>query len=258
MCKSDSDDLTDFVINEFNECISSDEELQDGEEESNESEDYSNTGTDSDFIAKPIQVLAPVAKASGPSDISHILTEGPKQPKLNFYRKTEFGVGNNKRWRSFSSSWIDTFPWLEYSVLNDAAFCFPCRFFSVKLEENNLFTDVGFKNWKKATEKNAGLKQHENSEDHKTCQVKWDSYKNLKSNENSNVVSISSQLNEAHAKLVSENRLYIKTICKCLLYTAVQGIAQRARDESQDSVNRGNFIELLDLVAEYNSVLADK
>lgn len=132
VCKSDSDDLKNFFVNdEFSECNSSDEELQDGEEESNESEDYPNTGTDSDFVAKPKQVLAPVSKASGPSDISHILTEGPKQPKLNFYRKTEFGVGNNKRWRSFSNSWFDIFPWLEYSVLNDAAFCFPCRLFSV-------------------------------------------------------------------------------------------------------------------------------
>lgn len=39
-----------------------------------------------------------------------------------------------------------TFPWLEYSLEEDVAFCFPCYLFSKK---SSLFTLKGFRNWKK-------------------------------------------------------------------------------------------------------------
>ncbi|KAK1370521.1 hypothetical protein POM88_036613 [Heracleum sosnowskyi] len=49
---------------------------------------------------------------------------GPCQPQLrrDQYPDTEFGTQR----RRFQASWFNTFKWLEYSVLKDAAFCFPC------------------------------------------------------------------------------------------------------------------------------------
>ena len=38
---------------------------------------------------------------------------------------------------------------------------------------------------------------------------------------------------------------------------AFQGLAFRGRDESFDSINRGNFLEILDLVVSYNEYVAE-
>ena len=38
------------------------------------------------------------------------------------------------------------------------------------------FSESGFKNWKKAMEKNSGIKQHDKSVSHKLCMTKWEYY----------------------------------------------------------------------------------
>jgi hypothetical protein len=58
-----------------------------------------------------------------------------------------------------------------------------------------VFTSVGFKNWKRALEKESGFKQHETSSEH----LKWINYSQVKSNPR---ISVASQINEAHLALV--------------------------------------------------------
>ena len=58
------------------------------------------------------------------SDLSHSADDSPSQPKVAFPSTV---VGSKKR--SFNSSWYQRYPWLEYSMDMDAAFCFACRFF---------------------------------------------------------------------------------------------------------------------------------
>jgi hypothetical protein len=58
-----------------------------------------------------------------PSDISHSSKELPSQPKLASYK-------TNKDDRSFHSEWYSMFPWLEYSIQQDCAFCYYCRHFN--------------------------------------------------------------------------------------------------------------------------------
>ena len=46
---------------------------------------------------------------------------------------------------SFNSGWHARFPWIEYSVECDAAFCYPCRFFYVGVRRgDNAFTHIEF------------------------------------------------------------------------------------------------------------------
>jgi hypothetical protein len=104
----------------------------------------------------------------GPGDISQNVTDGPTQPILKLFPRTKF----NDKFRQFNSSWYKLYPsWLAYSVLNDGAFCFVCRHFSVN--PSQVFTSVGFKNWKRALEKESGFKQHETSSEHRNCHLKW-------------------------------------------------------------------------------------
>ena len=65
--------------------------------------------------------------------------------------------------------------------------------------------------------------------------------------------SVHSLADSGHQRLVAENRAYIKTVCAVLRLTAIQLIAQfRGHDESDQSLNQGNFMAILKLVAEHD------
>lgn len=75
--------------------------------------------------------------------------------------------------RKFNQKWLVDFIWLEYSILKDTGFCYPCRQFSSANERDNVFKYTGFSNWKTALESNKGLKRHQNSAMHLNSMVKW-------------------------------------------------------------------------------------
>lgn len=109
-------------------------------------------------------------KIPGAKDISQGKTESPAQPQLSSFPLRQIG----NRLRSFGSSWYSNHKWLEYSVLEDAAYCFCCRHFSpARKMPEAAFVSTGFRQWKKATEKDAGLSKHEKSEIHKESMVAW-------------------------------------------------------------------------------------
>ncbi|KAL4119154.1 hypothetical protein QTP88_012001 [Uroleucon formosanum] len=99
----------------------------------------------------------------GPNDITHIVSDQPTQPILK--------LPTIQVWKR-----METIP-----------------FFSSE-SGNSPFYKIGFKNWKKALDKNAGIKGHNKSSIHKTFK---------------------------------ENRYYISVIAEILLFTACQNIAQR-------------------------------
>ena len=64
-----------------------------------------------------------------PSDISSSPSDKPTQPNRLTTKFPSTIMGNKKR--SFNPDWFRTYSWLEYSAERDAAFCFPCRHFSM-------------------------------------------------------------------------------------------------------------------------------
>jgi len=94
---------------------------------------------------------------------------GPHQPKLNVYPRTDK--------YSFKYAWFEEFPHLEYSTVNDAAFCYVSCLFARgagREKSENNWTIVGVKNWKKMkgnNGKNNGgkLNKHFSSEAHKAA-----------------------------------------------------------------------------------------
>ncbi|XP_030924484.1 zinc finger MYM-type protein 1-like [Quercus lobata] len=56
---------------------------------------------------------------------------------------------------------------------------------------------------------------------------------------------------------IASNRLRLKASIDVVKVLAFQGLAFRGRDESSDSINRGNFLEILDLVVSYNEYVAE-
>jgi len=79
-----------------------------------------------------------------------------------------------KAGRSFQTYWYVRYPWLEYSISRDSAYCFPCRLFAsgssyafVRGTREDAYTTKGFNAWKNALDKKKGFLKHEESLGHR-------------------------------------------------------------------------------------------
>ena len=99
-----------------------------------------------------------------------------------------------------------------------------------------------------------GFKVHEKSEGHVNAMFAWGEHKKAILTDS----SICDALNEAYNKKVQENRKYIKTVAEVLLWTATQNIAQRGHRETEEVDNRGNFLEILEMIAKHDPVVQKK
>lgn len=57
---------------------------------------------------------------------------------------------------------------------------------------------------------------------------------------------------------IQVNRVFISAICDILLLCARQNLPLRGHRESSDTMNRGNFAEILTLLGKYNNILGEK
>lgn len=94
----------------------------------------------------------------------------PNQPRSLSFPKTTFG--KDPKQRSFNPTWFDKFPWLHYDQNKDAAFCFTClsalrKSMISATKAETVFTETGYRNWKKALESGRGFSKHECSDSHK-------------------------------------------------------------------------------------------
>ncbi|XP_026034437.1 zinc finger MYM-type protein 1-like [Astatotilapia calliptera] len=180
-----------------------------------------------------------------PHDISQNPAEGPRQPHLKIFPRTVHG---EKR-RAFSKTWYSQHKWLEYSQSRDSVYCFACRYFSIPNASETPFTShEGYSNWKKAMYKDGGFKGHEKSEGHTNAMYAWSEHqKNILTDS-----SVRDALDKAYKKKVEENRIYIKTVAEVVLLTAMQNLSQRGHLETDTSQNKGNFLELMELLSKHN------
>lgn len=67
---------------------------------------------------------------------------------------------------------------------------------------------------------------------------------------NNNKKSISHSLNVARAQDIINNRKHIMFLLKATLFLAKQGLAFRGHNETNNSNNKGNFVQLLEMIAD--------
>ena len=183
-----------------------------------------------------------------PVDIANGIHDKPVQPVNHHFPSTYFG----NKYRSFNPQWFQKHVWLEYSILKDSVYCYPCCFFAMgshRVEE--CFVTTGYCDWKHATGKTGGFIKHEMSLKHKHSIASWSDFK---ANQSSNT-SIACTLDNVRRELVMKNRYYLKTIIEVLLFCASQEIALRGHREV-NAKNRGNFLELLELVAKHDPAVS--
>ena len=65
-------------------------------------------------------------------------------------------------------------------------------------------------------------------------------------------------MNSSRSETIAQNRHYLKTILEILLFYDHQEIALRGHREGRDSSNRGNFLELLQLVGKHDTVIQQR
>ena len=109
--------------------------------------------------------------------------------------------------RSFQSKWFHDFNWLHYQEDQDAVYCFTClkaieinALSELSLKQSDVFTKCGYKNWKKALEKNKGFNKHQNSSAHKEATARFITQKP------SDTTSVDHLLNSANNIQMAENR----------------------------------------------------
>lgn len=207
---------------------------------------------DSSSIGSEEQSVSAHTVPAAQLDIAHSVSQSPVQPKLIRYPNTMFG---NKP-RSFSSRWYSKYTWLEYSCSRNAVFCYACRLFSGpgmgRAEET--FKSIGYCDWKHATGKHGLLEKHDKCRAHKVAMVAWGSYERNQQQG----LTIEHRLDSARSIQIQRNRHYIKTVAEVIILCARQDLALRGHDESQSSQNRGNFLEILYLIAQHDEIIKDR
>ncbi|MFI5420326.1 MAG: DUF4371 domain-containing protein [Nitrososphaerales archaeon] len=199
------------------------------------------TSTDDAFERDPgLRDLIQTQSVSREKIIDRYVQLGPFQPRLAKY------PADSKTGRCFTSGWFQRFPWLEYSIAHDGAFCFPCYLFSRSKHtagSNSQFISGGFRRWKSALEKNKGLVQHNNSIEHKNAVAVMEQRK---------AKILPQMLSGLNAEQQSGNAAQTVATAKVVLHLALQGLAFRGHDESSESLNRGNFLETLSFLVQNN------
>ncbi|KAL5834534.1 hypothetical protein ACOSQ4_014031 [Xanthoceras sorbifolium] len=172
----------------------------------------------------------------------------PFQPILNKYPLTSDGKQN----RSFQKSWFERFSWLEYSIDKKRAFCFPCYVFDNVPSKHHTFTIDGFHSWKRI---NCGTKcpfvQHEGVHNSQHSFAIQNCYTLKESSQH-----IDKVLNTLSQQEILQNQLRLKTSLETVKWLAMQGCAFRGNDESINSTNRGNFIEMIKYIGRVNKEIA--
>ena len=136
----------------------------------------------------------------------------------------------------------------------DAIYCLPCYLFSKKPIGRpglDAFISRGFNNWKNEKDgMNCPLIRHvgkDPNSPHKIAVKYCEDLKNYSRH-------IDKLIEKQKSKELENNRLRLKTSIECARWLAFQACAFGGHDESFDSKNRGNFIELI----KFTSTFYDK
>ncbi|XP_074305565.1 uncharacterized protein LOC141640783 [Silene latifolia] len=156
------------------------------------------------------------------------------QPRDHKFPKTK---------HNFVVAWFDKFkPWLEYCKEKDAAFCFVCYLFkSDCVSGGEAFVNEGFRTWSKTDAFTKHVGNHMNA--HNNAMRNFDVFNKQKS-------SIACCFANYTKEAKNDYRIRLDASRDALRFITLQGLASRGHDESDESLNQGNFLELRKVFAE--------
>jgi hypothetical protein len=171
------------------------------------------------------------------------IQKGPCQIVPYNLPQTEIG-GSMRR---FNPDWFTEHKnWLEYSIENDAVFCLCCYLFRQdvgKQAGGDTFVRTGFKLWHEKEK----LRTHVEGVNSAHNQAVKKCKDLMKPNQHINNVFVK-QTKEEKIKY----RIQLNATVDCIRFLLRQGLSFRGHDESLDSSAKGNFLELLQFLADHN------
>ena len=184
-----------------------------------------------------------------------IINRGPFRPDYDAVRKTTKIMPRQSRY--FQKRWYSESDWVEYSVLENSVYCFPCRLFPTDSgNARKTFTSEGLTDFSNADK---AFGKHVNSEGHLFAYARWKEYRS-NSVPGSNISSqLSKQLHEQQTEAARAKAQLCKVLVRILSaikFLAKQSLAFRGHDETDESINSGNFLELIKYTAEFDEVLS--
>lgn len=133
--------------------------------------------------------------------------------------------------------------WMVYSPTKGCIFCVPCLLFG---GQTNAFT-TGFNDWKNASQR---LQDHENAPCHKTNLGVLKMRCNTKDHVDKNLV-------EQLDKEVQYWRNVLKRVVAAVKYLTIKGLALRGSHEHLGLLDQGNFLGLIEFLADFDPFLAE-
>ncbi|KAK9278524.1 hypothetical protein L1049_028092 [Liquidambar formosana] len=171
------------------------------------------------------------------------LQRGPCQPSSHEFPQKSVGV----KLRRLPTKWLEEFgDWLEYSVSKDAVFCLYCYLMGNSIGGQgggDAFTRTRFSCWGKKKRLGVHVGSTENA--HNNARRMCEDLMNQKQHVE---VAFSRPLHDSTMKY----RIRLTATIDCIRFLLRQGLAFRGHNESEDSINRGNFLELLTFLAKNN------
>ncbi|XP_051027145.1 zinc finger MYM-type protein 1-like [Acomys russatus] len=137
-------------------------------------------------------------------------------------------------------SWHPGFQRVNTNIKNEVAFCYSCHLFYQKSFSchRDSFATQGTTDWKKMLET---FRKHEESEVHLKSLQFWKQYQFLH--------EVPREDLPGYSKHSERNKRYLKFIIENILFLGKQCLLLKGNDESISSVNKGNFLELLEIRA---------
>ncbi|XP_060214793.1 uncharacterized protein LOC132641730 [Lycium barbarum] len=176
------------------------------------------------------------------------IQRGPHQPRLPRFPQTDF-YGYKRR---FNRKWYKKYhDWLEYSVVEDAAYCLCCYLFkdeSIHQDGGEAFSSIRFKSWHK--KKRLDTHVGELNSDHNQAKKKCEDL--MRQEQSIQVVFVKP---DNKAKL--EHKIRLKASIEVVRLLLNQGLAFRGHREDESSLNKGNFLEILSWYAKRCDKISD-
>ncbi|KAF0715097.1 zinc finger MYM-type protein 1-like [Aphis craccivora] len=193
----------------------------------------------SDLISKPFSRRSfseknEIIKIGRPCPIIPNLTSVHKDKKREYIRH-------------FNTSQYDNTIWLTGSSVLNKLYCWPCLLFST---ENGVWSKVGFDNLNTLT---VAICRHEKSINHLKCFLQINTFGRNRIDHLLDEQKKTCDL--MHNEKVKKNRTIFKRMIDAVCFLAKQELPLRGHDETSTSINRGNYLELLELIRQYDPIL---
>uniref|UniRef100_A0A8C5PM21 TTF-type domain-containing protein n=1 Tax=Leptobrachium leishanense TaxID=445787 RepID=A0A8C5PM21_9ANUR len=186
--------------------------------------------------------------------IDFLVTHGPHQVKC-----FQFPQDSGKQKRSFHRMhcW-QTLPnmekaertWLMYSKSKNAAYCFCCKVFQPEDLTASALSSTGTKDW---THLSRNLANHEKTPAHKKAFCSWMELRQR--------LQLKTTIDAEHLKKIESNTNHWENVLKRLIaivrVLATQNLALRGTSDKLFVPNNGNFLKIVELMAEFEPVLME-